>query len=406
MTEIRGHRKNGMGENSKEPHEFDRQILNVIGAHREEHALFRRALSHGFSAQAMLNQEPIIKKYVDQLFEKLHKECRNSIQPLNMVEWFNFATFDVIGDLAFGEPFGCLENSTYHPWVALVFLSMRNLSWMVNLSHYPLIAPLLGLLMPKGLSTKWAEHQQLSEAKVRKRLALPTERPDFMDAMLRKRGANLRDFTFEELVSNAAVLIIAGSETTATLLSAATYFLTTNPHTLARLTHEVRSTFTTEDEINLVSVQKLSYMLAVLDESMRMYPPVTSPAPRVIAAGGDTILGRYVPEGTIVDIWQASLYRDPAYFTQADNFVPERWLGDPRFANDSRQAVQPFSTGPRNCIGRNLAYSEMRLIMARLVWNFDLRLAQHSQGWDEKSKMNIVWEKGPLEVYLTPRSGL
>lgn len=126
MTEIRGHRKNGMGENSKEPGEFDRQILNVIGAHREEHALFRRALSHGFSAQAMLNQEPIIKKYVDQLFEKLHKECRNSMQPLNMVEWFNFATFDVIGDLAFGEPFGCLENSTYHPWVALVFLGMKS----------------------------------------------------------------------------------------------------------------------------------------------------------------------------------------------------------------------------------------------------------------------------------------
>ncbi|KAI4864002.1 cytochrome P450 [Hypoxylon rubiginosum] len=406
MTEIRGHRKNGLGENSKDPHEFDRQILNIIGAHREEHTRVRRVLSHAFSAQAMLNQEPIIKMYVDQLFEQLHKECRNGTRPLNMVEWFNFTTFDVIGDLAFGEPFGCLENSTYHPWVALVFAGMKNLSWAQNLARYPLIAPLLQFLMPKGLSTKWAEHQQLSEAKVRKRLALPTERPDFMDAMLQKRGANQRDLTFEELVSNASVLIIAGSETTATLLAAATYFLTTNPYTLTKLTQEVRSTFASEDEITLVGVQKLSYMLAVLDESMRMYPPVPGASPRKITAGGDTILGRYVPEGTTVDIWQAALYRNPAYFAQADEFVPERWLGDPRFANDSRQAFQPFSTGPRNCIGRNLAYSEMRLILARLVWNFDLRLAQHSQGWDKRSKMYILWEKGPLEVYLTPRSGL
>jgi cytochrome P450 len=47
-----------------------------------------------------------------------------------------------------------------------------------------------------------------------------------------------------------------------------------------------------------------------------------------------------------------ALYHNPAYFTQPDDFIPERWLGDPIFANDERQAVQPFSVGPRNCIGK------------------------------------------------------
>lgn len=70
-----------------------------------------------------------------------------------------------------------------------------------------------------------------------------------------------------------------------------------NPRALAALTDEVRTTFSSEEEINLISVQGLSYMLAVLDETLRMHPPVPSGQPRLIAEGGDVILGRYVPAG-------------------------------------------------------------------------------------------------------------
>lgn len=66
---------------------------------------------------------------------------------------------------------------------------------------------------------------------------------------------------------------------------------------MARLTREVRSAFETEDQIDMVSVQKLDYMLAVLDESLRMYPPVPASGPRKIAPGGDVILGQFVPGG-------------------------------------------------------------------------------------------------------------
>lgn len=103
--------------------------------------------------------------------------------------------------------------------------------------------------------------------------------------------------TFTELASHASVLIIAGSETTATALSAATYYLGMNPRTLAALTNEVRTSFSSEEEIDLISVQRLSYMLAVLDEALRMHPPVPSGQPRMIAEGGDVILGQYVPAG-------------------------------------------------------------------------------------------------------------
>lgn len=106
--------------------------------------------------------------------------------------------------------------------------------------------------------------------------------------------------SFRELNSHARTLINAGSETTATALSAATYFLSQNPEPLAKLTAEVRSAFSSEEEIDLLSVQHLSYMLAVLDEALRLYPPAPGGQPRVIAKGGDIILDRYVPEGVSV----------------------------------------------------------------------------------------------------------
>lgn len=103
--------------------------------------------------------------------------------------------------------------------------------------------------------------------------------------------------SFDELASNANVLILAGSETTATALTAATYYLTRHPEALMKLTAEVRSAFNTEDDIDLLSVQHLTYMLAVLDEAMRLFPPAPLGQPRVIGAGGEMILGQFVPEG-------------------------------------------------------------------------------------------------------------
>jgi cytochrome P450 len=100
----------------------------------------------------------------------------------------------------------------------------------------------------------------------------------------------------EKLQANSSILIIGGSETTATLLSGVTYFLLTNPNTLQRLTDEVRSAFKSEDEINFNTVSNLPYMLACLDEALRMYPPVPIGLPRVVPRGGVNICGYYVPE--------------------------------------------------------------------------------------------------------------
>lgn len=107
---------------------------------------------------------------------------------------------------------------------------------------------------------------------------------------------------------------------------------------------------------------------------------------------------------TTVHVSQWATFRNPEHFADAEGFHPERWLRpahpryDARFAGDNVAVFKPFSTGPRDCIGKNLAYSEMRMVTARLLFQFDFELAPGQDDWHAKQRVYTVWEKGPLEV--------
>ena len=130
------------------------------------------------------------------------------------------------------------------------------------------------------------------------------------------------------------------------------FLLATSPDKLTRLTNEVRSAFGSDQDITMSSIGNLPYMLACLNESLRMYPPLPSGLPRVVPAGGTVLAGKFVPAGTVVSVWQWAINHDPSYWKDPWDFRPERFLGDVRYANDQLDAMQPFSTGPRNCIGK------------------------------------------------------
>ena len=102
--------------------------------------------------------------------------------------------------------------------------------------------------------------------------------------------------TQEEMANNAGILVLAGSETTATLLSGATYFLLAHPPSLAKVVAEVRGAFATADEITLTATaSRLPYLHAVLEESLRLYPPVPGFLPRRTGDRGNVIDGHFVP---------------------------------------------------------------------------------------------------------------
>lgn len=93
-------------------------------------------------------------------------------------------------------------------------------------------------------------------------------------------------------------------------------------------------------------------MLACLKEGLRFYPPVAGEMPRVVPKGGAHVAGDFVPEGTTVATAQYPMNHSARNWSEPESFRPERFLEPEKFPNDCLDALQPFSFGPRNCIGR------------------------------------------------------
>jgi len=374
--------------------------MHIVNADAKNHVRHRRLLSHAFSDKALVEQERIIAQYIDLFIQRLH-ESAASDSILDISTWFNYATFDILGDLAFGQSFDCLRNSTYHPWLQMKISNMKILVWKNILRRtVPLLSPLILKLLPKRVVVQSAEHIRLSKEITQRRLSLDVARPDFLTYILRENYKGAAALTVDEIEANASMLIFAGSETTASILTGTTYYLLRHPAVLAKLVQEIRSTFTSEDQMNWSAVSQLRYLVAVFNEAFRLYPPVDGGSNRVVPPGGTIIDGHFVPEGTHVGVPQTPAYRSQRNFKDPHLFIPERWTDD-SYATDNRSILQPFSIGPRKCIGRNIAYVEMRLVMCRLLWNFDLELMPGQDDWPNQ-KLFILWEKGPVLVKLKP----
>lgn len=262
-----------------------------------EHARIRKLLNPGFSERAMREQEASIMKYIDLFIQRLQERLHHGPQDLS--KWFNLITFDVIGDLAFGDPFGSVDSGDYHPWVHTI---MQNNMWSVlsgSALRFPLLSPGLRLLIPNTLKKERENMFAYTRDKVSRRIKAGTARADFMSPLLSESGSG-RSFSVAELELNAMTLVVAGSETTASLLTGFTYHLLTNPHVYDKLVAEIRSTFEKAEDINLRSVNALKYELAALEEGLRMFPPASAGLPRRVPPGGAKIVGEFVPEGVSI----------------------------------------------------------------------------------------------------------
>lgn len=291
--DIYGHRKAGQLSLAKDKRLY-RGSPGILVADDADHSRIRRLLSHAFSEKALRGQENIMKYHVDLLVTQLKKRASTG-STVDLVNWYNFTTFDLIGDLAFGESFGCLDSGGYHPWVAMIFGGFRLANYHQALKRLPRLAPFVSWLIPQKLVRQQREHMMLSFEKAKKRAegGIP-ERPDFMSYILRYNDE--KGMTLDEIGENSNVLILAGSETTATLLSGATFWILKNPTVYSRLVREVRTKFTQEADINLLAVNYQEYLIAVLNEALRMYPPIPTGLPRIVPQGGEFIDGYYISE--------------------------------------------------------------------------------------------------------------
>ncbi|KAF2465311.1 cytochrome P450 [Lindgomyces ingoldianus] len=322
--------------------------------------------------EGLKTQEALVTQYVDAFIQGLSAASQKGLVEISA--WFNYTTFDITGDLMFGDSFGCLRNNKLHPWIQLMFSAIKALVFLGVVKQFPTLDWLLMKLVPKSILQKGVDHFNLSAEKVDMRIAMGNEKNDLMSGMLKnglseKHGQHRGIMSRAEIHSNSYILIIAGSETSATALSEITYYLCKYPAIRQRLVAEVRS-----------QSSDLPFLHAVIQEGLRIYPPFVGTLSRLPPPGGEAVDGYFVPEGV------SALVQ----------------ILDPRFLKDKLDAVEPFSTGPRGCLGKILAYAEIRLILAKLLFHFDISPGPEGDGWIDQD-VYYLWAKPPLMIYMIKR---
>ena len=381
---------------------------NLISASEPDHARFRKILAPAFSERAVTEQEAMIVGHVDLListFSKMiHENGAKGRTVVDLLQWLNYTFFDIIGDFVWGSSFDCLGETQEHPWIQVI-AQFKFALIAGAFKYYPPFDSILTAITPKSAMADLWMIWKTTEEKIARRLASPeNSHKDVIFHMLEaNRSSSMPHITDEEIEINSMLLIIAGSESTTTVILGIINYLLRNPKSLEILTQEVRASYPTSDTISGVSLSKLPYLNAVFHEGLRICPTFPDGFRREIPEGGAAVAGHFLPAATVVSVPQWAAYRSPDNYHEPEQFLPERWLEDASnpaglYAQDRRDVFNPFLLGPHNCPGKNLAYLESRLLLAKLVWHFDLE-AEHVPVWD-KQNIYWFWEKQPMKVTI------
>ena len=266
------------------------------------HARMRKLLGTSFSESSLRSQQPTIESFADLLIERLRTLLQDSRDEsrgvvVDMVDWINYFTIDIIGDLAVGESFNCLRNNDYHPWVKNLFNFLTGMAFAAATRFYPAVEWLFRIFLPKSVMELQRKHTEFVNEIINRRINLKTDRPDFLTPFM-KDNVNYENMSLAEIESTFAVIIVAGSETTATSLCGTLNHLVKpeNKDTLKKLVCEIRGTFVREQDITIEATKHLTYLEAVINEGLRICNPLPGGPPRVVPKGGDTYAGYFVPE--------------------------------------------------------------------------------------------------------------
>ncbi|KAJ4315443.1 hypothetical protein N0V94_005945 [Neodidymelliopsis sp. IMI 364377] len=221
----------------------------IIAANASDHFRMRRAMLPAFSEKALAQQERLIRVYIDLLSERL-SDCSQSGQAADMTRWYNLTTFDLIADLCFGKSLGGLETGNPNAWIGKIEKMLKIMPVLLLITSFPLLMTIFNLILGQKMQQSRKEHQDYAASLAKNRIQgkEQADRGDFMDFILRSRG-EAHQLTDEELIHNADLFMVAGSETTATVLLGVTYYLLKSPHAYKRATEEVRAAFVHPEDI-------------------------------------------------------------------------------------------------------------------------------------------------------------
>ncbi|KLO13822.1 high nitrogen upregulated cytochrome P450 monooxygenase 2 [Schizopora paradoxa] len=373
-----------------------------------EHLKRRRLWNRAFSSASVKEYEPTVRSRVRQLAECLHRlgPKTSADTPVDLSHTFGCFTFDVMGDMMFGGGFELMKEGDVDKVWEVVEKGMENFAL---LQHIPWVMQILWKI--PFISGDVNRLKVFCKTRARVRLAEGSQVKDVYHYLIDDDNHEAVKPTFEQVVGDAALAVIAGADTTATALTTAFYYLLRDPAKYKQLQEEVDTYFPADEgePFDAATLAKMPYLNVTINEAIRLQPPVPSCTQRGTPQGNEgKLIGSYfVPGGTAVWLPLYPLLRDPRYFSpHPDDFLPERWLSDTKddFVTNT-DAFIPFSFGPANCAGKNLAWVEMRMAVALLMQRFQMRFAEGFDplSWEDGLEDCLVLKRGKLPVILALR---
>lgn len=255
-----------------------------VGSHRVV-GLFRNIMLAVLTWAALHEYEPRVEQYTAALIAQIR---RFSGQPINAAQWFNYYSFDVMGDLAFGRPFDMLENGQKHWAIQLLNNGQRGIGTFLPV-------PWLFVIISQipALTKEFQKFIQFCEDMMDQRAKMKGDRPDISSWIL--KSPPMADTRFDErawLTGDSRLIIVAGSDTTAATLTHTFYHLAQTPSHINILRKEIDSL---EGDFRASKLMSLKHLNGVINEALRLHPPVPSGVVRMTPPQGVTIGGTYIP---------------------------------------------------------------------------------------------------------------
>jgi len=311
---------------------------------------------------------------------------------IDCLHWFNYLAFDMIGDLAFGTPFGMLEkgkditeiqktpNSPISYAPAVEVLNRRGevsgtLGCLPQLKPYAKYLP--DPFFSRGLKTV-ENLAGIAVARVSARLDNKEDsgRVDLLARLMEGKDENGQKLGRAELTAEALTQLIAGSDTTSNTSCAILYWICKTPGVLQKLQKELDEAIPAGMDVPTFDLVKdLKYMQNVINETLRIHSTSSLGLPRLVPPGrGIEILGHHFPPYTVLSVPAYTIHHSKEIWgSDADEFVPDRWE---KMTERQKNAFIPFSYGPRSCVGRNVAEMELALIVSTTFRRYDFDLYQ------------------------------
>ncbi|KAI2642480.1 cytochrome P450 monooxygenase-like protein [Xylaria nigripes] len=378
-------------------------LLNLVQLRdRAEHDRRRR---HGwdmaFTTKALRAYDSRIIKYADQFIGQMEKRTGEAVNITNWLEWY---AFDVMGDLAFGRSFKALETGKSHIYIdtmhetsVLPLGCLGTLPWLIQ----TITALVPASLNPFMRLVRYSD-QCIEERKQRK----PSE-PDIMTPIL-AAGPFFKDPKADALmlVGDARLIIIAGSDTSASALIHSFYELARDPSVVQKIRNELQQHgIRNDDSFSITQLQYMQYLNAFINETLRMHPTNPGGLFRLTPPEGVSIGGHYLPGGVKVVNPHYTVHRSPKAYVYPNEFIPERWTTRSELVLN-KKAFCAFSMGRFACIGKNLALNELRTVISKTVLEFDIAFAPGETGLPvlEESKDIFTMSLARLDLRFTRRS--